>query len=82
MLSVLEKLTPEQRGRIVPALARIERALLKQSRQDAERLSSVVRVLRSGRDSGLKDCAGRTEVEMFSDFVRGIVRQELESQRS
>jgi hypothetical protein len=50
-------------------------------RKDADRFSSVVRVLHSRRDSGMKDVAGRTEVEMFADYVRGIVREELESSK-
>jgi hypothetical protein len=70
---ILEKLTPEQRGRIAPRVMQFHRAVELQNRRDTETLASLIRMLRNPRGA---------DAERFADFVRGIVRQELDSKRS
>jgi hypothetical protein len=72
--AALEKLTPEQRGRIAPLVMQFHRAMDLRDRRDAETMASLVRSLTGPLGAG---------AEQFADFVRGIVKQEiLDSKRS
>jgi hypothetical protein len=77
MQQCLEMLTPEQRGRVAPLMAQFCRGMERQHRRDVETFRSLVRVLTNPGRLVQKDGGGRTEVDMFADWVRAIVAQEL-----
>jgi hypothetical protein len=73
---LLEKITPERRTRIAPLIAEFYRGLQHQNQRDVETLASLSRTLHSPRGLARKDA------ELFGEYVRGIVRAELNSGRT
>jgi hypothetical protein len=67
----------EQAARAEPRLAylieRFNRAIELQNRRDTETLAGLMRMLRNPRSA---------DAEQFADFVRAIVRQEMDSRRT
>jgi hypothetical protein len=70
---ILEKITPEQRTPLAPMLAKFFRGLQHQNQRDVETLAGLMRTLQSPRGLARKDA------ELFADYVRGIVRAELDT---
>jgi hypothetical protein len=68
---ILEKITPEHRSKLAPMLAKFYRGLQHQNQRDTQTLASLVRALtRSGHER---------DARLFADYVRGIVRDELDT---
>jgi hypothetical protein len=68
--AILEKLTPEQRGRIAPRVMQFHHAVDAQNWRDSEVLASLGRSLRSPRGA---------DAERFIELLRGAV---MESERT
>jgi len=69
------ELTQAERSRIAKLTGEFHRSMKRRHEHDSETLSSVVRVLNNGRS------AARADVERFKEFVRGILREELEKEK-
>jgi hypothetical protein len=66
----------DQWGRLAPLIRQFHCAMEQQARRDSETIASLNRTLHSPR--GL----ARNDVELFGEYVRSIVRQELNSRRT
>jgi hypothetical protein len=64
---------PPDMVKLLHLVRQFHRAVDLQNRRDSETVASLVRVLSKPRGA---------DAERFTDFVRAIVRQELESKRS
>jgi hypothetical protein len=68
---LLDAVSPEQRTLLAPRIAQFYRALELQNQRDVGALASLMRTLHSPRGLARKDA------ELFADYVRGIVKEEL-----
>jgi hypothetical protein len=65
-----------QWDRLAPLVQQFHYAMEQQTRRDGETIASLVRTLQSPR------VLARNDVELFGEYVRSIVRQELNSRRT